>query len=409
MRRFITRHGQVPDGTAYDGGHLFPLGESLISERGAEQAHRLGIRLRCMNFKGVILCSPFIRTLLTAEIIAEETGTEIVPFAPIHEIIRSEKTLKNYRGMSKEQISEKIRHLAKDFELDYPWWSDHLESQDDVEARVAEGVKLAESLYGDREILYVAHGASTTALENAYDIPRGVYPLLFNCALSYVDDTAPKIKRVHGDTDHLPYEMTTSNFVKKSDWDVENMHKIYEEEISLPDWVTDRSGEILLHIGDTYSKSYPFYKALIDKVKPNVILHTGDMADEVKVGRKPFTKSEYLNKISVICSTLDKSDAERLIIVPGNNDLKDDISALVPRAQIYSEDTVITLGERECRIGHSVLNMTFDKEWSFYGHGYTGETWDYENNRIGGECRFNACSHSYVVDLKFGRFFRLTP
>ena len=74
MRRFITRHSQIPDGSSYDGGHLFPVGETLISELGREQARLLGIRLREMGFSGVILSSPYVRTMLTAEIIAKETG-----------------------------------------------------------------------------------------------------------------------------------------------------------------------------------------------------------------------------------------------------------------------------------------------------------------------------------------------
>ncbi len=395
--------------SGYSGGHLFPVGEVLLSEMGAEQARRLGMHLRSEDFQGVILCSPFARTLITAEIIAEETGVEIVPFAPIHEIFHNEACFENHNAMTKEEIKEKFRFIADDFELEYPWWPKEVETQQDVQIRVNKGVKLAEKLYPNREILYVGHGATTQALHNAYGIPLDVYPFLFNCALSYVDDTKPEKVIVSANTDHLPYDMTTSNFAKKSDFDGDNMNKEYSDEISLPDWVTDGSAEILLHIGDTNSYDYPFYKALIKKVKPKMLLHTGDMADEVKAGRKPYTKAEYIYKISVMCEMLDKSDAQRVIIVPGNNDLKKEISRLIPRAEIYEANTVIKLCDEEYRIGHEVWKMTFDRRASFYGHGYTGETWEYDKNKVGAECRFNAQQHSHIYDLKTGRFFRVSP
>ena len=409
MRRLITRHGQVQLESGYSGGHLFPIGEVLLSEMGAEQARRLGMRLRAEDFNGVILCSPFARTLLTAELIAEETGLEVIPFAPIHEIFHSQESFDSLNGMTKEEIKEKFRFIAEDFELEYPWWPEKIETQADVEARVAEGVKLAEERYPGREILYVGHGATTQALHKVYGIPLEIYPFLFNCALSSVDDTKPEKTVVSANTDHLPYEMTTSNFAKKMDFDRDNMTKEYTDEIALPEWVTDGSAEILLHIGDTNSYDYPFYRALIDRVKPSILLHTGDMADEVKAGRKPYTKAEYIFKISVMCDMLDKSGAERVIIVPGNNDLKDEVASLIPRAEIYAPNTVIELSGEEYRIGHEVWRMKFDRRVSFYGHGYTGETWNYDSNKVGEECRFNAHSNSHIYDLKTGRFFRLDP
>lgn len=407
MRRFITRHGQVPDGTSYNGGHLFPEGETLISELGAEQARLLGVRLREMGFSGVILSSPYVRTLLTAEIIARETGAEIIPFAPAHEIFRKPSQLRTYKGLSKEEVKAQFNYIAEDFELEYPWWPSELEDQDAVNRRTKRGVKLAEELYGDREILYVGHGASCIGLCEAYKIKRRAYPTLFNCALSYVDDSGEKVKRVHCDTSFMPYEMTTSNFLKMSDMDKEIMYAEYTGEIELPRWVSAGEGNLLLHISDTPSRHYPYYRELIKRVAPKVLIHTGDMADEVKVGRIEGVREEYLAKMSVMCEIIRSSMAERAIIVPGNNDLYDEIVARAGSREVYRENKVVEIAGRECRLGHSVRHITFDKEWSFYGHGFTGETWAYESNRVGGECRFNACFGSTVINLDTGEFYQI--
>ena len=407
MRRFITRHGQVPEGTVYNGGHLFPDGETLISELGARQAHLVGARLREIGFSGVILSSPYVRTLLTAEIIAEETGAEIVPFAPVHEIFRREKQIEEYKGLTAEEIKAKFKHIAEDFELEYPWWPSELEDMEAVAKRVERGVAVAEARYPDREILYVGHGASCSGLRRAYGIKESSYLPFFNCALSYVDDTGEKVKRVHCDTSYIPYEITTSNHMSRADMDVAIMSAEYTEPIALPEWATSGKARRLLHISDTASWHYPYYRRLIELVRPRVLIHTGDMADEVKVGRIEGVKDEYLAKVSVMCDVLRQSGAERLIVVPGNNDLFDEISVRLQGSEVYRENKQIEIDGRECRVGHSVRHMTFDKRWHFYGHGKTGESWEYASNTKEGECRFNATFGSTVINLDTGEFYRI--
>lgn len=404
MRRFITRHSQIPEGSSYNGGHLFPDGETLISELGREQAVLLGKRLKDLGFKGVILSSPYVRTMLTAEIIANEVDAEIIPFAPVHEIFRKESQIRTYRGLSGDEIKKTFTRVRPDAELAYPWWPSELETMETVQRRVDAGVKLAEKLYGDADILYVAHGASCDALVHSYKIPKRRYDLMFNCSLSFVDDTLKKGKRAYCDATHMPYDMTTSNFLKKSVLDSEVMAAEYTADIEIPEWWTDVKGQRVLHIGDTESQSYPFFRALIAKAKPDVIIHTGDMADEVKVGRIPLTRDEYLHKISVMCDMLANSGAERVIVVPGNNDLGDEIARLLPTAEIYDEDSVVTVDGLECKLSHSVKHFTPDRKWSFYGHGFTGDDWEYESNTKGGECRFNASNGATVCCPSEGSF-----
>lgn len=178
----------------------------------------------------------------------------------------------------------------------------------------------------------------------------------------------------------------------------------YEGNIEIPDGVKDIRGVKILHIGDTESKHYPYFKRLIEEIDPDVILHTGDVADEVKVGRLPGTRYEYRSKIKFLLGCLERSRA-RLIVVPGNNDVWEDIKEFAPRAEVYPKNTLIELDGVECRISHQVSHVTFDRQWSFYGHGFTGEVWDYSMNKSGGECRFNACLGSFVCSLSEDKFY----
>jgi len=185
--------------------------------------------------------------------------------------------------------------------------------------------------------------------------------------------------------------------------DEELMYSFYNKDIELPEWLWDLKGKRVLHIGDTESRRYHYYRALIEKIKPDVILHTGDMADEVKAGRMSEVRDEYVYKISVLCEMLRESGAE-LIIVPGNNDIAEEISELLPEARILGNNTILTIDGVECRIGHQVSSMTFDKMWSFYGHGFTGDEWDRSKNVLGGVLRFNACNGPVICSLSDGRF-----
>ena len=400
----ITRHGQIAPEAEFIGNHLYPDGEDPLSDLGREQAAMLGERLKTQGFNGKILASPYMRTLETANIIAEKTGLYVIPFAPIREIFRTSKQIEKYEGLTIEKMRSLYSRIDPDATLDYPWWTPDIENEDEVLLRIRKGIAIAEQRYGTEEILYVGHGASCNALVKAYDRPRCIVPFLYTCALAYIDLENKQIWPVCCDTSHIPYEKTYSNYLSREEFDREYFNTPYEGDIDLPKEIEDIKGVKLLHIGDTDSKHYPFFKKLIDMVKPDIILHTGDIADEVKVGRMPETRYEYRSKIKFILDCLADSGA-RVIVVPGNNDVEEDIREIMPNAEIYSKNSVITIDGVECRIGHQVMSMTFDKMWSFYGHGFTGEDWDYSKNVSGSECRFNACLGSFVCSLSEDKFY----
>lgn len=405
MLRIITRHGQIAPESEFVGNHLYPAGEDPLSDLGREQAAMLGERLKEQGFKGKILASPYMRTLETADIIAKITGLSVIPFAPIREIFKTGEQIDEYKGLTLEEMREKYECIDQNVSLDYPWWTPVIESEEEVLQRIKEGIKIAESLYGDSEILFVGHGASTNALITAYDIPKRMHPFLFNCAISYTDPENKEIRPVHCDASHIPYEKTYSNYLSREELDREYFDTPYNGDVEIPEGIENIKGSKILHIGDTESRAFPYFRELINKVKPDIIIHTGDVSDEVKVGRIPGTRYEYRSKIKVILDMIDSSSAKRVIIVPGNNDVPDDIKEFIPRAEVYPRNSIVTIDGVECRIGHEVMKMTFDKKWAFYGHGFTGETWDYSQNVKGGECRFNACLGSFVCSVSENEFY----
>ncbi len=195
------------------------------------------------------------------------------------------------------------------------------------------------------------------------------------------------------DPDRLVPDIPTERLVPSFD---ERVSGEYPDPIELPPELYTIKGKRVLHIGDTESRYYPYFKKLIEEVKPDVIIHTGDMSDEVKVGRIPGTKNEYISKIKVIAGAMRESNA-RLIVVPGNNDLEADIKTILPEAEVLPVNSIVEIDGIECRVGHQVNKMSFDRKWHFYGHGFTGEEWEYEMNLVRTDIRrFNACLGAFV-------------
>jgi hypothetical protein len=205
----------------------------------------------------------------------------------------------------------------------------------------------------------------------------------------------------------LAYEDTTRGDLSREACDLAHIQSEYEKEIILPD-LSCFTGERILHIGDTESASYPYYRRLIELVRPDVILHTGDLADEVKIGRDPSLLHEYTVKVKCLLDILQNSGA-RIVVVPGNHDVRDVIEALAPYAEIYEKGSEVLLSGIPCRVGHQVKEMTFDRRYCMYGHGAAGEVWRNALNLPGEPCRFNVAFGDYIYDLQNDRYACLAP
>ena len=165
----------------------------------------------------------------------------------------------------------------------------------------------------------------------------------------------------------------------------------------------------MLHIGDTFSRHYPYYRQLLALLRPQVILHTGDLAEEVKVGRIPGTEYEYESKVRVLADILRSSGAQRILLVPGNNDLLPVLRRCLPFAEILAPGDTFFFAGRQVQASHALQDMTFKGyDAYFYGHSLRGETFSPERNQAGYPCRFNALWGSFVYTPQnpCGVFFR---
>lgn len=398
MKIYVTRHGQVELKTEYyDGNPMLPKGEILLSEMGKQQATLLGKRLKKLGFSGKIFASPFLRTMETAELISKETGAKIVPTPWMHEIFGDQVTVNTYRGYSIEELRRYYFGIEKDAELEYPWWATEAETPQMVRQRVVKGLEKCMSDITE-DILLVGHGASSRAAHEYLNLKKGGF--IWNCALGMYDTECPE-NNYGNDISHLPEQMVTSNKVRGIDLDFDSdFEEIYA--IDMPKKLREEKGTKLLHIGDAHSESYMYYKQLISTVKPDIIVYTGDTADEVKVGGYPKLKDEYLAKAQVLIDIFKKSGC-KIYWVPGNNDMPDEIARMAPFMEIIEPGTVLDFEGVKLSLSHSQSQITKTAEIYLYGHSRMADSFDEEISMLGnGTMCLNALwsSHVYVLPKK---------
>jgi len=369
MKIYVTRHGQVDFNAKYLNGDVsLPVGETPLSELGRQQATLLGRRMKQLGFKGKVLASPLLRTMETAELIAKEIDAEIVPTPWFHEIFGNQKELDAYRGHSVEELRALFSNISQDAFMEKCWWPSKRETFDNVCARVSKG--LTEYMEENAEdIILVGHAASAAAALKHFELWTG--GILWNCGLSLYDTDYPE-NNVYNEVSHLPEEAVSCNKIMGADIGFDSSYTdLYP--IEIPSKLRMEKSTKLLHIGDTHSETYLYYRQLIQMIKPDIIVHTGDTVDEVKVGRDEGTKAEYLTKAQVMLDILESANC-KAYWVPGNNDLPEEIAKRAPFVEVVSPDTVLKLEGTDICVTHSKEQITKKADIYLYGHGRRAES-----------------------------------
>lgn len=338
MKIYITRHGQVLD-WGIGGDAQFPKGDPPLSKLGREQGSRLGAYLKHLGFSGKIYSSPFARALETAEMIAEQTGSLIVPWAPIREIVKTKESTANFTGLTLEQIRKKFRFIDPDATLPYPWWGLIPESPADVIARVQAGL---EALAPTQDILLLGHGASVYCACEVLQLSKCVGNN-YNCGFSMYDsEDETNFAYMRGD--HLPYTMRTFNRIWQKEEDEKLTAEFLEQGLQIPEEFTSDSARKLLCIGNTRSCHYPYIEKIIEAVKPDIIVHTGNFVEEVKAGHIPNVREEYTQGVCQIADILKNSGAEKIYISVGKYDIPDVLEQILPFAERSLPDNIKITG-----------------------------------------------------------------
>ncbi|NKB68861.1 MAG: hypothetical protein GKR89_17485 [Candidatus Latescibacteria bacterium] len=208
MQLHITRHGQ----TDVNSDH--PPGDPHLTSLGHRQAKLLGRALKEHGFAGTIYSSPYLRTVETAQGIAAVTGAKVLLAAEMREYVIRENQMDDFTGATQEALVAAYPPLQPTENFPYPWWTDTIETDADIEARVAPLIDRVAG--GQDDALLVGHGASVQGVHR-YILRRRAPDQLdhggicWNCCLSSFA-LGPDFKTLRlMDVAHLPDEAITSN------------------------------------------------------------------------------------------------------------------------------------------------------------------------------------------------------
>lgn len=127
---------------------------------------------------------------------------------------------------------------------------------------------------------------------------------------------------------------------------------------------------MVLHISDTPVSSHPFIYKVIEELKPNYLIHTGDLVDNVKMEFNPHLLYYYEERAAAFIHQLEQLPLEKIFLVAGNHDNIEIIKNYSQRIILLQEGKNITLENRVFNVAHHPWKLSSHAEYYLYGHNF---------------------------------------
>lgn len=149
-------------------------------------------------------------------------------------------------------------------------------------------------------------------------------------------------------------------------------HSLYRRMVlglSLPEEAREHRGRVLLHFSDTPSTFYSAMRHLIDYFEPVCIVHTGDLADEVKLELHPGELALYRKKLEALRSVLSPLSEDRVVIITGNHDHEGSVREYFPEGRVIEGGTRLNLFGLDLNLSHEPERLgTPLARFNLFGH-----------------------------------------
>lgn len=177
----------------------------------------------------------------------------------------------------------------------------------------------------------------------------------------------------------------------------------------LKGFLDQMQGKRLLHISDTPTALYPAVARILELVQPDILIHTGDLADEYKVGRIPEHLPGYRHAVTELINLMQKH-AKTIWITHGNNDdarWLEEIPSLFIWPMTGSSHKY---GKLRLYLQHQPVGWLDDSVYDFalYGHGFTNDFHDPAANHFGQLCYFNGMRAASLIDSESKEYFQVS-
>lgn len=160
-------------------------------------------------------------------------------------------------------------------------------------------------------------------------------------------------------------------------------------------------GKRLLHISDTPASFFGELARLIKILKPDYIVHTGDLVDNIKLELFPGSIWRYEKEVKKLIKLLEDTDAEKIYLALGNHDDAETVERLCKSAHIIKGLEIVYIEGQEFAITHySDKIQEKPAACNLFGHNL-----DQKSGCIDGRLYLNGISSINVVELESMRHF----
>ena len=155
----------------------------------------------------------------------------------------------------------------------------------------------------------------------------------------------------------------------------------------------DGSG-CLLHVSDTPSSTYGYLRRVLQRIRPLWLVHTGDVADEIKLELWPNSRDCYRDRVRKLARILREEDVP-CIVAAGNHDDPEILEDLLACRRVIRRGETLDLGSLRVRVAHDYRDVaTHPAEVNLFGHDLTRRSGEEE-----GRLFLNGLEHMHLVDL----------
>lgn len=184
------------------------------------------------------------------------------------------------------------------------------------------------------------------------------------------------------------------------------LRKIFDQmlgRIFIPPTLLESTEKKVLHLSDTPTTLYPAIQQLISSLKPDVVIHTGDLADDIKLENNPHLLAYYSRSIVPLLAALENSQAEQLFIVPGNHDHVDVITQHIQKIELLPEGSQLQIGCSTFGLAHRLKKLPQQAEFHLYGHNFRQPLHEQQDAHY-----LNGLNHIHVILLPSNRIFKIS-
>jgi predicted MPP superfamily phosphohydrolase len=161
------------------------------------------------------------------------------------------------------------------------------------------------------------------------------------------------------------------------------------------------SGKRLLHISDTPSAIFSELSRIIKILKPDYIVHTGDLVDNIKLELFPGSLSRYEKEAKKLLSIMEQPCVQKIYVALGNHDDAETLKKISKRIHIIKGSEIVHIEGAEFAIAHDPADiLKSPASFNLFGHNLTQKSGFSE-----GRLYLNGITSINLVELDTMRYY----